>query len=106
MDPMKALGPDGFPTCFFQDHWASMGPEIGKVVSDFFRYGYINKDINFTHITLIPEKIGATKVTGFRPISLCNVVYKIISIVLANRLKVILPAIISHPLKVLSFRGD
>jgi hypothetical protein len=53
MDPMKASGPDGFPTCFFQDHWASVGPEIGKVVFDFFKFGLIDKDINFTHIALI-----------------------------------------------------
>ncbi|XP_059436514.1 uncharacterized protein LOC132169501 [Corylus avellana] len=37
MDPMKAPGPDGFPTCFFQDHWDSVGPKVGKVVSNFFR---------------------------------------------------------------------
>jgi exonuclease III len=95
MEPMKAPGPDGFPTCFFQDHWAVVGPKIVKAVSDFFRYGLFDEELNFTHIVLIPKKTEASKVTDFRPISLCNVVYKIISKVLANRLKVILPSIIS-----------
>ena len=95
MEPMKAPEPNGFPTCFFQDHWASVGPKIGKVVFDFFRYGSFDEELNFTHIALILKKIGASKFTNFRPISLYNIVYKINSKVLANWLKVILPSIIS-----------
>ena len=93
--PHESAWPDGFSTCFFQDHWALVELEIGKVVADFFGYGYIDKGINFTRIAFIPKKFGAMKDTDFRPISLCNVVYNIISKVLANRLKIILPAIIS-----------
>lgn len=50
---------------------------------------------NDTVIALIPKVQKPEKVTDLRPISLCNVVYKLISKILANRLKVILPEIIT-----------
>lgn len=52
---------------------------------------YLNK----TYIALIPKKSGANRMGDFRPISLCNVVYKLVSKVLANKLKVFLDSIIS-----------
>ena len=51
-------------------------------------------EINKTNITLLPKIKNSTKMTDFRPISLCNVVYKLISKVLANRFKIIIPQII------------
>ena len=51
-------------------------------------------DINKTYITIVPKTNNPTKMTRFRLISLSNVIYKLISKVLANRLKLILPQII------------
>jgi hypothetical protein len=61
----------------------------------FLNFGELDSDINSTFIVLIPKVQNPINVTDFRPISLCNVLYKLISKVLANRLKNILPDIIS-----------
>ena len=53
-------------------------------------------DINKTNIALVPKTNNPQRMTDFRPISLCNVVYRLISKALANRLKTILPHIISE----------
>jgi hypothetical protein len=95
MADLKAPGCDGLPTEFFHDNWSTIGQEIFSVVSDFFSTSRSDDEINLTVISLIPKIASPTKVSEFRPISLCNVFYKIISKTLANRLKVILPVIIS-----------
>ena len=58
-------------------------------------FGKYLKKMNYTHIVLIPKKNDPQNITNFRPISLGNVIYQIISKVLANRVKSILPNIIS-----------
>ena len=53
-------------------------------------------EINKTNITLVPKIKNLIKMTDFRPISLCNIVYKLISKLLANRFKIIITQIISE----------
>jgi hypothetical protein len=96
MPPLKAPGPDGFSACFYQKNWAVMGEEVCGVILNFLNSGIMNKDLNSTYIALIPKVPNPSRVSEFRPISLCNVLYKIISKVLANRLKTVLPDIISY----------
>ena len=63
-------------------------------VLNILRTGVIPDGLNDTYICLIPKVNCPQKMTEFRPISLCNVVYKLVSKVLANRLKKILPDVI------------
>jgi hypothetical protein len=95
MQPLKAQGPDGFGVCFYQHHWATVGNSIRKVVLDFLNLGLFDLSLNSTYIALIPKLSQSVDVTNYRHISLCSVLYKIIAKVLANRLKRVIPGIIS-----------
>lgn len=64
-------------------------------VLDFLNSGTMLLEINYAHIILIPKIKSLERISDYRPISLSNVIYKIISKVLANKLKLILPRLIS-----------
>ena len=95
MGPTKVPGLDGMNAFFYQNFWHIVGDDVTAVVLDFLNSGLMLPDINYTHIVLIPKMKELEKISDYRPISLCNVIYKVISKVLANRLKTILPHLIS-----------
>src|SRR4051812_3303401 len=94
MGPMKAPGPDGLPSLFYQRHWALFRDDVCRAVRDFLNGGDIPDDFNDTVIVLIQKCNSPELLSQFRTISLCNVIYKIGSKVMTNRLKEILPVLI------------
>lgn len=95
MFPTKVPGPDRFPAHFFQRHWDICGDDIVRIVLRVLNGEDSPEVINGTLIVLIPKVSNPNSLVQYGPISLCNVIYKIISKVQANRLKLILPDIIS-----------
>ena len=91
----KSLGPDGWTIDFFLGLFDILGRDLLQVVEDSRLAGWIPASFNSTFIALIPKSDNATSLNDFRPISLCNCVYKIISKVIALRLKTILSAHVS-----------
>jgi hypothetical protein len=91
----KALESDGFPMAFFQSCWGVVKTDILKVLNYFHELGSFEKSLNATFLALIPKKSEAVEVRDFRPISLVGGVYKILAKLLANRLRLVLPNIIS-----------
>lgn len=97
MNSHKAPGIDGFNVFFFKRCWHIIGKEVVEAIQHFFLTGVMPPEVNIALLTLLPKCENADKVRDFRPIACCSVLYKIISKVLANRLKGVLESIIgSH----------
>ena len=95
MHPSKSPGLDGMSPFFFQKYWHVVGGDVTNVVLSVLHSGHFLKKMNYTHIVLIPRKNELQYMSAFCPISLENVISRIVSKVLANRLKVILPNVMS-----------
>ncbi|GAU24354.1 hypothetical protein TSUD_49430 [Trifolium subterraneum] len=95
MHPDKSPGPDGLIPGFYRKFWPICGREIFESCCFWHEEGHFPPDINDTNIALVAKVDRPESMKDLRPISLCNVVYKILSKVLANCLKCVLPKCIS-----------
>lgn len=91
-----ALGPDGLNAAFFKLAWSWIGKDVLDLVDEFYQKATMPLPVNSTHIALIPKVNAPVTPKDYRPISLCNVIYKIIAKSLAEGIRHHLPHII-HP---------
>jgi hypothetical protein len=89
-------GPDGFNVTFYLAAWSWIGDDVTALINKFYLTGILPPRLNDTQIALIPKKLACHLPSDYRPISLCNVIYKLIAKSLANRLKCHLPDYV-HP---------
>ena len=92
----KTPGSNGFPVEFFRCFWSEIGPFLHRAVLASFQKGYRLPTHREGIITLIPKK-GKSPHTfkGWRPITLLNTDYKIVSTVISNRLKTIMSKLVN-----------
>lgn len=91
----SALGADGMTAVFFQQFWQVVRPQATEEIMKFFETGSFSKEWNFTQLCLIPKKVKFPLMSDLRPISLCSIMYKVISKILVSRLQPHLPDIVS-----------
>ena len=96
MAPLKSPGPDGMPPIFYQHYWFLVGNDVVDDILYFLNSGNLPPSLCHSFLNLIPKVYSPKYILQYRPISLSNVLYIIFSKVLANRLKKILPHLMSE----------
>jgi hypothetical protein len=83
-------GPDGIQVFFYREMWSVVGNEVMEVIREFEKGNAGFDKINKSYLFLLPKTLGAEKFSDFRPISLSNSIYLVVSKILANRLRTVL----------------
>lgn len=91
----KASGPDGLPNEFLRTFWPKLKGEIMEIMKGFYDNSLDLSQVNRANVVMIPKKESPVSVGDYRPISVINLIPKLISKVLANRLKEWMPDLIS-----------
>ena len=92
----KAPGPDGMTMAFLQANWDTLRSDVLRLFLEFYHKGKFVSSLNATFIGLIPKKANAEDIRDYRPISLIGCIYKLLSKVLALRLRGVIGSLISE----------
>eukprot|EP00253_Pinus_taeda_P027392 PITA_27392 len=92
----KSPGPDGWPIEFFLHFYDMFKLDLLKMVEASRMSGNIHNALSPTFIALIPKKHRTDSFQDFRPIALCNTLFKIISKIIAERMKLVLNLFITR----------
>lgn len=84
MVPLKAPRPNDMPLLFDQNSWSVVGSDVSQTILSYLNTAFLPHPLNHTFLTLIPKVKSLESVSDYRPIRICNVLYKKISKVLAN----------------------
>ncbi|XP_061337781.1 uncharacterized protein LOC133284729, partial [Gastrolobium bilobum] len=95
MKDSKAPGEDGYTAAFYKKNWEFIGEQIWRDIKYYAENPSSIEEVNGTLITLIPKVPKPMYVSQFRPISLCNVIYKGMSKIIVDRLKLTMENLVS-----------
>lgn len=96
MGAFKAPGPDRLQAHFFQSKWQIVGDKIYSLVEEIFTNPSKAAEINQTTVVLFPKTDFPESLKELRPISLCNVSLKIVTKLIAERLKGVIDKLVSQ----------
>ena len=94
MAPIKSPGLDSMPLLFYQNCWSLVGSDVNEAIFMYLNLGTLPQVLGHSFITLIPKVKSLEYILQHRSISMSNVLYRVFSKVIANRLKKILPHLI------------
>lgn len=87
LKPFKALRANRLHAGFFQYFWANVKTAVCGEVTKIFEERVVPEFLNKTLISLIPKTPNPESLSNYRPISLCNTTYKIVSKIVVGRLR-------------------
>ena len=92
---LKAPSPDGLHAGFYQHFWMEVKNSICEEIKEVFTHGVVPSYLNETLIALLPKCQNPESLDNYRPISLCNSIYKVISKIIVARIRPHLSNLIS-----------
>ncbi|KAJ1702528.1 hypothetical protein LUZ63_002307 [Rhynchospora breviuscula] len=96
LHPNRAARPDGVNARALQSFWAMLGPTVLNQVNEIFSSARIPSDMAKSNLILVPKKEILITIMDYRPISVCNILYKLVSKLLERRMQSLIPLLVAN----------